>query len=218
MSERVSGSEKAQDLQLVAEEMTTEARLSGTLTDVELLERTRSGHALAFETLFHRHYGRVHGLLHRLVGDDADDLAQEVFLKLHQRPPGRLTEDLSAWLYRVATNAGYNALRSRRRWRHHRDAIGDSIDGMGWIRAEPAPDAWVESRETQRLVRSVLARLKRREAIVLALRYGGLSYREIARVMGVSPGSVGTLLARAERAFEKQYRRFAEPDASGGER
>ena len=62
MSERVSGSEKAQDLQLVAEEMTTEARLSGTLTDVELLERTRSGHALAFETLFHRHYGRVHGL------------------------------------------------------------------------------------------------------------------------------------------------------------
>jgi DNA-directed RNA polymerase specialized sigma24 family protein len=48
--------------------------------------------------------------------------------------------------------------------------------------------------------------MKPRSAKTLVLRYSGLSYAEIANAIGVSPNSVGTLLARAEREFEQQYR------------
>ena len=58
----------------------------------------------------------------------------------------------------------------------------------------------------RRQVRAALALLKRREASLLALRYGGASYREIAETLGIAPTSVGTLLRRAEAAFERAYR------------
>jgi len=55
-------------------------------------------------------------------------------------------------------------------------------------------------------VRGVLASMKPREAQLLLLRSSDLAYREIARALGVQAGSVGTLLARAEREFERRYR------------
>ncbi|MCX7668548.1 MAG: hypothetical protein N2439_00555, partial [Anaerolineae bacterium] len=55
-------------------------------------------------------------------------------------------------------------------------------------------------------VRRALARLPQKQAQLLLLRYAGLSYRELADAMEMAPGSVGTLLARAEAAFEQAYR------------
>lgn len=168
-----------------------------------------------FEALFRAHYRRVYGVLYRLVGDEADDLAQEVFLRLYLRPPRGDEADLAGWLYRVATNLGYNALRAARR----REAYGALIAGLrrwergqddagaqaAWQPAEPDPEAWAQQRDEQRRVRAALAKLKRQQAALLVLRYNGLSYREIARALGIAAGSVGTLLARAERAFERAF-------------
>jgi len=81
-------------------------------------------------------------------------------------------------------------------------------DGRGWQPIELAPHQVVERTDICRRVRAVLARLKRRQAMILLLRYDGFSYREIAEIVGVVPGSVGTLLARAERAFEREARRL----------
>lgn len=174
-------------------------------TDAKMLENLRAGHEAAFEALFRRYYGRVYGLLYRLVGSEAEDLAQEVFLRLYRRPPSAPGTDVGAWLYRVAANLGYNALRARRRWRSYRDTLGEASDGTGWQRQEPSPEVSAERAEEHRLVRAALARLKPRQARLLALRYGGLSYREMAEALNVASGSVGTLLARAERAFERVY-------------
>lgn len=172
--------------------------------------------AIDFEALFRAHYRRVYGVLYRLVGDEADDLAQEVFLQLYLRPPRGDEADLAGWLYRVATNLGYNALRAARR----REAYGALIAGLrrlgrgqddaaeaqvAWQPAEPDPEAWAQQRDEQRRVRAALAKLKRQQAALLVLRYNGLSYREIAQALGIAAGSVGTLLARAERAFEKAF-------------
>jgi DNA-directed RNA polymerase specialized sigma24 family protein len=55
-------------------------------------------------------------------------------------------------------------------------------------------------------VRKVLSQMKARSAKILVLRYSGLSYAEIAAAVKVSPKSVGTLLNRAERDFEKRFR------------
>jgi RNA polymerase sigma-70 factor (ECF subfamily) len=63
-------------------------------------------------------------------------------------------------------------------------------------------------------VRKALAALSERQMQLLVLRQAGLSYRELALALGVAPGSIGTLLARAEAAFESAYRAL-EHDAGG---
>ena len=188
-----------------------------TLSDASLLQHYRSGSIRAFDVLFERHWKSVCGIVYRLVGDEADDVVQEAFLRLYRRPPRITTGSLGPWLYRVATNLALNSLRGRRRWQGYRDALGQSTEGQGWRPAVVDPQREMERDEERLAVRSALSRLNRRQASVLALRYGGLSYREVAQVLRVSPGSVGTLLARAERAFARVYEDIAGEESGGGE-
>jgi RNA polymerase sigma-70 factor (ECF subfamily) len=64
----------------------------------------------------------------------------------------------------------------------------------------------VERVEERVRVRTVLAGMKVRDAQLLLLRNTGLSYKEVAEIVDIAPSSVGTLLARAEKAFEERYR------------
>lgn len=175
------------------------------LSDTALLADTARGDTTAFETLFQRHYDRVYGILFRLVGErgEAEDLAQEVFLRLHDHARRFRTadENVGAWLYRVATNMGYNALRDRRRrWQRDVALVPTEV-------ADVAADA--ARREERRAVRAALATLGQREAQLLVLRQMEFSYAECAVIVGVAPSSVGTLLARAARAFRAAYERQA---------
>jgi len=173
-----------------------------------MLMRLHGGEEAAFEAIFCQHYARIYRLLWRLVGSEADDLAQETFLRLYTRPPRRLRGSIEAWLIRVAVNLAYNRLRAMRRQKAYWEQLLYETDGRGWQPIELAPHQVVERTDICRRVRAVLARLKRRQAMILLLRYDGFSYREIAEIVGVVPGSVGTLLARAERAFEREARRL----------
>jgi len=179
-----------------------------TLSDGLLLERLRQGDEAGFETLFLRYYDRVYGLLFRLLGsrEEAEDLAQEVFLKLYRRPLGRGREHhLQGWLYRVALNAGYNAIRSHQREARWQEALARETTIVGDDAASGDPVGEALRREEREQVRAVLAQLPPRQGQLLLLRHMGLSYKELAEVAGVSPTSVGTLLARAARAFKKAY-------------
>ena len=156
------------------------------------------------EAALAKHWSSVCSTLYRLLGDwgDAQDLALEAFWRLYTRPPRDLTH-LGGWLYRTATNLGLNAIRDRRRRQRYEEAAG----ALQLQRSDPvSPYEEVERRETQERVRDVLSRMKPRKARLLLLRHTGHSYAEIADVLGVSPGSVGTMLARAERDFERRYR------------
>ena len=171
------------------------------LSDAALLAGAARGDTAAFETLFQRHYDRVYGILFRLVGErgEAEDLAQEAFLRLHAHAHRRRVSDdnVSAWLYRVATNLGYNALRDRRRrWQRDVHLVPSET---GDVEAEAA------RREERRAVRAALARLNERQAQLLILRQMEFSYAECAAIVGVAPASVGALLARAARAFREAY-------------
>ena len=176
-----------------------------TMEERALLERVRQGDELAFARLFEQHWEGVHRLLARLLGDAdaAGDMAQEVFVQLFRRPPEPGETPLRAWLYRVAVNRGYNALRSERRRRTREDAVArdPSLPASG--------DAGVleeaNRAEERDVVRRALVRLSDRHRECLVLRAEGLSYAEVAAALGVAPGSVGTLLARAERAFKETY-------------
>lgn len=174
-----------------------------TLSDSILLERAGQGDEASFEILFYRHYDRIYGLLFRLLGNrtEAEDVTQEVFLKLYkQRFRGRREHNVGGWLYRVATNMGYNHLRGRkRRWGRDTLLVPDATDEP----VQPGDKAVQE--ETKATVRATLARLPQRQTQMLLLRQMGMSYAELALACDVAPGSVGTLLSRAAQAFREAY-------------
>jgi RNA polymerase sigma-70 factor (ECF subfamily) len=179
-------------------------------SDAALLERLRSGDNIAFDELFLRHYVAVYRVLYGVVVNvqEAEDLAQETFTALYRQPP-RLDGPgaLGAWLYRVAVNRAYNVLRSKQRLRRR----------LVW--AEPVqqsdPQDEYLRREEREQVQAALARLPERTAKLLLLRYAGLAYAEIAAALQIAPGSVGTLLVRAERAFIQTYELMELPDDQG---
>ena len=174
------------------------------LSDNILVERLGRGDVRSFETLFYRHYDRVYGLLFRLIGNrqEAEDVTQEVFIRLYRQPfEGQREHNLSAWLYRVATNMGYNHIRGRkRRWSRNRLLVPDASEKQG----DPAEE--VSAAETRAKVRAALVQLSERQTQLLLMRQMGFSYAELADCIGVAPGSVGTLLARAADAFRVAFK------------
>jgi RNA polymerase sigma-70 factor (ECF subfamily) len=168
-----------------------------------------------FDDLFKTHYEGVYRLLYRIVGtrEEAEDLAQETFLRLHraahlwdrQRRTDDRPHNLRGWLYRVASNLAYNALRSEVRRRRRQEETAGQATVM--TRREDDPAELVVRTDERQAVRRALANLSQQQAQLLLLRHAGLSYRELAEALGVATGSVGTLLARAENAFEKSYLR-----------
>lgn len=183
-----------------------------TETDDVLLERLQRGEDAAFEGLFVRHYGQVYRVLYGLLGsrEAAEDLAQETFLEMYRHTPGiRADASLAAWLCRVALNKGYNALRGERRAQQR-------LERFAVAREEDNPEEELMRSEERAAVREVLGRLPERQSKLLLLRHAGLSLAEIGNALEVAPGSVGTLLARAERAFANAYGLIhrVEPDGS----
>src|SRR5262249_24122419 len=157
------------------------------------------------EDLFLAHYAGIVAVFRRMLGDHAraEDLANEVFQKLYRRPLSQdLQDNVSGWLYRTATNLGIDALRSSAPRRRYEQAAA---------KAEPekqlVPSALDQalSAERQQRVRSVLVELKPAQTQLLLLRASGHTYKELAAALSLEPGSVGTLLIRAEAAFEQRY-------------
>lgn len=165
-----------------------------------------------FERLFQEHWVRVYRLLRRLVGDpaEAEDLALETFLRLYKHRP-RYEDNFNpgGWLYRVATNLGLHSIRSWKRRERYEIAAGKyALENS----PDESPVEILAQEEQRQQVRRVLARMNSKQSQLLILRYSGLSYREIAGTLHVAPASVGPLLVRAEREFEKQYRALSQEE------
>ena len=156
----------------------------------------------SFEALFRREYARVVAIAHRIVrdADGAEDVAQDVFISFYRKHPADAGY-AAAWLQAAAAHTALNTIRSRerrgRRETAHAHEVERSVD----------PQRAAEDLETRAEVRSALARMNERAASLLALRYSGLSYDEIAAALGLRKSSIGTLLSRAEDAFRKEVTR-----------
>lgn len=163
-----------------------------------------AGHRIAegeFNTLYERLQPSLWRYVHRLVGDaDAtDDIAQEAFVRLIGRPDLH-GDSARLWLFTVATNL----VRDRGRTVSRRKRLLTATPVVP--EAPPPPSERAERAERVRAVREALRELPERDRHLLLMREEGFSYREIAEVVGVAPGSVGTLIARAIRRFTAVYR------------
>ncbi len=192
---------------------------AGADPDAEVLSRVAAGDTAAFEALVRRHQDRLMGVCQRLLGDreEARDAAQEVFLKAFRkagsyRPRGRV----STWLYRIAVNHCLNRLRRRKVVRFlPLGALGGADDEASLPPdrtdpADPAPDpeAVLEARRRWAATRCAIDRLPEGQRAVLVLaRFEGLSYREIAEVLGITVGAVESRLFRAMRKLESEQGR-----------
>jgi RNA polymerase sigma-70 factor (ECF subfamily) len=157
------------------------------------------GTADSFEALFTANYARLARLIYRVVGDTgwAEDLAAEAFWKLHRNPP-KSNHNLEGWLYRTGLRLALDDLKKRKR-RAHYEALAPTPAAM------QTPEQSAEQIEQQVRVRQVLAALQPDKAALLILRSEGCSLSEIASILSLKANSVGTLLARADAAFRKEY-------------
>jgi RNA polymerase sigma factor (sigma-70 family) len=158
----------------------------------------------AFESLFRTEYARVVGIAHRVLADqaEAEDVAQDVFISFYRGHPANASY-ARAWLHAAAAHAALNAVRGRDRRSRREAAQATPPDATARV---DDPAETVAASETRDEVRAVLARMPERSAALLALRYAGLSYAEIAAALDVRASSVGTLLRRAEDAFRRELR------------
>jgi len=207
--------------------VTAEAQ-SPVASDLDLLRATAAGDSDAFEELVRRHQDRLLTVCQRLLGDreEARDAAQEVFLKAY-RKAGRFRPDakVSTWLYRIAVNHCLNRLRRRKVvWffslgggeRSGGDRGGRRAGPTGSIGPvgprgafdpvdpAPPPDAVLDSRRRWALTRRALGKLpESQRAVVVLVRFEGLSYDEVAEVLGTTTSAVASRLFRAMRQLEK---------------
>ena len=154
----------------------------------------------AFERLFTAEYGRVVAIANRVLANrhEAEEVAQEVFLDFHRRQDAG-ADYAPAWLHRAAYHAALNVVRGNRRRENREVAVAPPADA-----AIGDPQGMLEQKEQRESIREAMRRLPRKSAAVLALRYSGLSYAEVAGALGVSVGQVGTLLRRAEARLRSE--------------
>ena len=174
-------------------------------SDVVLEAATATDSVLDIESLFRARFDRVARVIARVVRDPAraEELAVEAFVRLWRTPQAH-TPQAEAWLYRTAVRLGLDELRRQTR--------RDRYEGLlAVIRRNPTPEQLHAAAEEQGRVRSVLASLPTRQAELLLLRSHDLSYSELAAALDIHPASLGTLLARAQKSFRKEYvRRYGQ--------
>lgn len=150
---------------------------------------------MRLEELFARHHAELYRYAARFTGDAdlAEDVVQDVFVRLAERPPAR-HDALRGWLFRVATTIALDAMRGARR---RLELVRGRPERVPMGGAPPDPAAEVEREETRRRVRAALLQLNEKERAILLMREEGFTHHEIAAAVGTSTKSVGTMIARA---------------------
>jgi RNA polymerase sigma factor (sigma-70 family) len=155
-----------------------------------------------FAALFEAQFPRLFRYLDRLSGEPelAADLAQEAFVRLHRR--GAMPDHPEVWLITVAMNLFRNEKSTRAR-RHRLLTMHRAEQVLA--DPPPGPAQVAVAVETRERVRAAIDRLPERDRSMLLLCGEGYSYRDIALTLDQNEASVGTLFARAKRAFREAY-------------
>jgi RNA polymerase sigma-70 factor (ECF subfamily) len=178
--------------------------VSEELDERALIERCRAGDDAAFGELVDKYKNLVYGLVHRLIGDPSqgDDLAQEVFLRVHRGLPYfRGDARLSTWIYRIIQNVCFEA-RSKRAAALLHMAPAYHADGRP---VDPGrPDTAFAELELRDRLDKAIAQLPEQYQVLIAAHYlQGVQYEALAEALDMPLGTVKTHLYRAKRRLRE---------------
>ena len=179
-------------------------------TDQQLVQRAQRGDLRAFDLLVLKYQGRIVALVSRYVSDagEVEDVTQEAFIKAY-RALGKFRGDSAfyTWLYRIAANAAKNHLVAKGR-RPGADATIEDAEGFdegGMLSESASPEALAMGGELAEVVESALNALPDELKAALMLReFDGLSYDDIADVLGCPVGTVRSRIFRAREAIDQR--------------
>jgi len=172
--------------------------------DVALMERVKNGDDGAFEELLTRHYQSVYRLAYRFLYDspEAEDITQEVFLRVFRAAQTYSPKaKFSTWLYTITKNLCFNELRKKR------SVTVFSIDDEVLPELPSVDESPVLKLEEEEVKKRVLDAVKELPAnlriAVLLLKYHGLSYEEVAEILGCTVNAVKLRVHRAKKFLTK---------------
>ncbi len=190
-------------------------------TDKSLIDAHLKGDSTAFGELVRRHGDSLLGYLTRISGnrEQAKDLFQETFKRVHEKAHTLRGNQFKGWLYTIATRLTMDCFRKGNRLRvvslnQKLDCDGENCRPLSAVAvAEKSDDPSEEAMksEQKKLVRQAVESLPDRQRVTLVLAYyQGLSYPEVAAVLDCSVGTVKTQMFRALRTLAQRL-----PDVSG---
>jgi len=185
-----------------------------TSDELTLIKNFQQGDTSAFGEIVLRYQDRIYNLCRHMLGNahDAEDAAQDVFLKAYQALP-RFQPDASlyTWLYRIATNTCIDY----RKKPIFESLFGDSGEGERLVhdRASdaPSPEKLYQSKQIGRALQESLEKLSPKlRAIIILKEIEELSYEEIVDTLEISMGTVKSRIARAREELQKLMMKFRE--------
>jgi len=190
----------------------------------ELVELAKQGQTSAFDRLVDLYQDRLYSYAARMVHDpvEAEDIAQEAFVRAYRSLPSfRGASSFQTWLYRIASNLTIDATRRHRRENTvSLEAPADTEEGPVAREQEDAatagPASSVETRELQREVHRAIGQLSPKlRSVVVLYDLQGLSYEEIADILGCPLGTVKSRLYNARMELKQKLQGIL-PEADGG--
>lgn len=182
------------------------------MDDLHLIEQIKQGSEPAFRKLVEQHQRMVVNTCLGLVHDhdDANDLAQEVFIEVfNSAEQFRGDSKISTWLYRIAVNRSLNFIRDNKK-RSLFKRIEDVFTRKDSIAIEPSwqveeADQNLQKQQKAAILHKAINSLPKNQRVAFTLhKYDDLSYKEISEVMGVSLASVESLIHRAKKNLQKK--------------
>jgi len=175
-----------------------------------LLIKAKSGDIEAFEQLVEVYEKKVFNIALRMIGnyDDANDIAQEVFIRVYKSLGGFKEQSaFSTWIYRITTNVCLDELRKRKNKKVvYIDEDVKSDDGeikRQFEATEPTPEIVAEKNYVRQVVNDAIQKLSEEHRTVIILRdIQGFSYEEIAKITKCPEGTVKSRINRARQALK----------------
>jgi RNA polymerase sigma-70 factor (ECF subfamily) len=169
-------------------------------TDIELVSLAQGGQARALEHLFAKHYMAVYSLAYRWCGvkEDAEDIAQEVFVKLVRKlHTFSQKSSFKTWLYRIAVNTAKDFGRKK---------VGRQRLEADFVREQSLPNPTTSGQDTVEAAQLMAAigklPLKQKEAVLLV--FGeGFSHKETSKVLGCAETTVSWRIFQAKKRLKK---------------
>jgi len=187
---------------------------------LEVLQLAKEGDLQAFEEIFQIYHRRIYNAVYGMLGDpdDAQDVTQDVFLRLHDALPTlRADEAFSTYLYRIALNLCRDRARRKKRVRFQsidtpRTDEEGSSEPMEFPDLGRLPEDQITNDELQKRVREAVGTLSAdHKSVIVMHHFQGMEVNDIAQILKVPTGTVKSRLARGRDQLHRKLRSYLKP-------